>query len=597
MDYVQSALLPLSGGVDAAVVDIIERFEAQAAATPDAVAVVAGPVHVSYRELEERANRLAHALRAKGIESRSVVATCFDRTPAAFVAMLAVLKTGAAFLPMDPTHPAERHEAMCDIASARLVLSEPLPEHDEFPATPPARELDERNVRCVLFTSGSTGEPKGIALRGEAIAKVADWAVARGTGPEVWLQFTSLGFDVSLQEIFGALLSGGSLVLVTEEHRRDPVALLRLVAEQGVQRLYLSPAFLRQLAAAAVAHPELTESLTLNEVVSAGEQLRLNADIRRFFAVTGAVLENQCGPSETHQATACTMVGDPVKWPETPPLGRPLPGVSAYLLDTSLQPVATGERGELYLGGKGVAQGYVGRPVLTAQRFLPDPFSPEPGARMYRTGDLTRVISTGEIEFLGRADNQVKVRGHRVEPSEVDAVLGAHPDVRETVTVPRRSTDDAWSLAAYLVAVPGRKVPHAAELRAFVRTRLPEYMVPSSFVPLDALPLNTNGKVDRSALPAPGAEHRNLTTPYVAPGNPQQKLIRDIWAEALGVDAVGVEDDFLELGGNSLQAMRIASRVSQAFDVDVTVRVLFDSPTVGRLARAVEELVIGELSR
>jgi amino acid adenylation domain-containing protein len=577
-------------------VDIIERFEACAAAAPEAVALVAGADRVSYRELDERANRLAHALRAKGIERETVVATCFGRTADAFVAMLAVLKTGGAFLPMDPVHPAERHEAMCAVADARMLLGAPLPEHDGFPATPPPRVVGERDVRCVIFTSGSTGQPKGIALTSEAIAKVADWATARTTAPEVWVQFTSLGFDVSLQEIFGALLSGGSLVLVSEDHRRDPVALLRLLAESGAQRLYLSPAFLRQLAGAAAAHPELTAAVRLTEVVSAGEQLRLTADIRRFFAVTGAVLENQCGPSETHQATAFTMVGDPARWPDPPPLGRPLPGVRAYLLDAALLPVADGTPGELYLAGAGVARGYVGRPDLTAERFLPDPFADEPGTRMYRTGDLARTLATGELEFLGRVDNQVKVRGHRVEPSEVDAVLGAHPDVRETVTVARQAPDGTWALVSYLVAAPGREVPHAAELRGFARSRLPEYMVPGALVPLAALPLNTNGKVDRAALPEPGAAHRNLTTPYVPPGNPQQTLIRDIWAEALGVDGVGVEDDFLELGGNSLQAMQIAARISQTFDVDVSVRVLFDAPTVGRLAEVVEELVIAELS-
>ncbi|MGY3684495.1 non-ribosomal peptide synthetase [Streptomyces sp. TE33382] len=597
--------------------DIIERFEERASLDPDATALVAAQERMTYRELDSRADRLAHLLQWRGAGPETVVGLCMDRRPEAFVAMLAVLKTGGAVLPMDPGHPAQRLRDNLAACGALLLLTEAahteafqgldipvLPCEEladavaEYPATRPARFLHEAALRHVLFTSGSTGRPKGIGLPSASVRNVAEWAVHRLDGPQVFLQFTSLGFDVSLQEIFGALLSGGSLVLVREEHRQDPAALLDLMVRERVERIYLSPAFLRQLARAALQDKARLSALVLTEIVSAGEPLRLTPEVREFIgALPGTVLENQYGPSETHQATACTLTGGLERWPDTPPLGRPLPGVRGHVLDGRLAPVADGQPGELYLTGVGVSRGYLGRPELTASRFLPDPHG-APGGRMYRTGDVVRRSSTGEFEFVGRSDGQVKIRGHRVEPGEVDAVFTSHPRIREAATVAHRAGDGTWELTAYLVPRPGAVLPAAAELRAFAGRRLPDYMVPGALMALEELPLNKNGKVDRAALPRPDGVWRDGSTAYIPARNPQQVLIRDIWAQALERDPghIGIDDAFLDLGGNSLRAMQVLARVRQVFDVDLPVRVLFDSPTVRRLARAVEEAIIADLS-
>ncbi|WP_328967341.1 non-ribosomal peptide synthetase [Streptomyces sp. NBC_00239] len=595
--------------------DIIERFEERARTAPGSPAIVAGREQVGYGELDTRANRLAHFLRSRGAGPETVVGICMSRRPEAFVAMLAALKTGAAFQPLDPGHPAQRLVESLTASGALLLLTEralarefdgaPLPVLpcedlaaglDVYPATRPDRLLPEQGLRCVIFTSGSTGRPKGIGLTSASIANVADWAVTRLPGPQVFLQFTSLGFDVSLQEIFGALLSGGSLVLVEERHRQDPAALLDLMARERVQRVYLSPAFLRQLARTALQDPDLIRRLVLTEIVAAGEPLRLTPEIRRFLgALDGTVLENQYGPSETHQATACTLTGGLPAWPDSPPLGRTLPGVRGHVLDADLAPVPDGEPGELHIAGTGVNRGYLGRPDLTAERFLPDPYGP-PGSRMYRTGDLVRRDADGgQLEFIGRIDGQVKIRGHRVEPAEVDAVLAGHPDVQEAATVARQSAEGSWQLTAYLVPAPGRALPGRAALRAYAEQRLPSYMVPAALVPIDALPLNKNGKLDRAALPRPDGP-LDPAAASVPPQNPQQEIIHDIWAEALERERIGIDDAFLDLGGDSLRAMWIVSRVRQAFGVDLEVRALFDAPTVRALAHTVEEALIAEIT-
>ncbi|MFE7614804.1 amino acid adenylation domain-containing protein [Streptomyces sp. NPDC057496] len=595
--------------------DIIEHFEERARLGPGDLAIVAGEDRVSYGALDARANRLAHCLRRRGAGPETVIGICMSRRPEAFVAMLAVLKTGAAFQPMDPGHPAQRLTENLAASGALLLLTERalagafhearlpvLPYEDvtaepaACPETRPDRRLPAQGLRCVIFTSGSTGRPKGIGLTSESIVNVADWAVTRLPGPQVFLQFTSLGFDVSLQEIFGALLSGGSLVLVQEKHRQDPVALLDLMARERVQRIYLSPAFLRQLARAALQEPGLADRLVLTEIVAAGEPLRLTPDVRRFLgAMDGTVLENQYGPSETHQATACTLTGGLADWPDSPPLGRPIPGVRGQVLDEHLAPVPDGEPGEFYIAGTGVNRGYLGRPDLTAERFLPDPYGP-PGSRMYRTGDLVRRdAAAGRLEFIGRIDGQVKIRGHRVEPAEVDTVLTLHPDVQDAVTVARQSAEGTWQLTAYLVPAPGRTLSSRAALREFVGQRLPSYMVPGRMVPVAALPLNENGKVDRAALPPPD-DLLDPSAEPVPPQNPQQEIIHGIWAEALERERLGIDDTFFDLGGDSLRAMQIISRVRQAFGVDLEVRNLFDAPTVRGLARAVEEAIVAEVT-
>lgn len=571
--------------------DLIDRLHRQVHRSPGAVAVVDRGTQTSYRELDERANRLAHRLIEGGVGPEVVVGMCLPRGLEAITGMLAIMKAGGVYLPLDPAYPHARLSYLVRASQARLVLGGPgfgvpgvMPgtDVDALPATPPDRPRVGDSLMCVIFTSGSTGQPKGIGLPSRTIENVADWAL-RVPAPRICAQFCSLGFDMSLQEVFGTLLGGGTLVVVGEEQRKDPFLLLELLERERVERLYLSPGFLRRLAAAYLSLSPRPR-LALREIIAAGEVLRVTNEVRRFLAGTGAVLENQYGPSETHQATANPLRGAPDEWPASPAVGTPVPHVAVHVLDERLDPA---ESGEIYIGGRGVARGYLGQPALTAERFLPDPFAGRPGAVMYRTGDLGRRTPDG-IEFLGRVDDQVKVRGFRVEPSEVESAILAHPDVREAAVVARRDGDGDWRLDAY-AAGPA----DAAALRAFLEQRLPGHVMPATVQILDRLPLNHNGKVDRAALPEPS--DRPAGTPYAAPENEQEAVLCGIFAEVLGIARVGVHDDFGELGGNSLAAAKIATRIVRDFGVQLPVRTVFQRPTVRGLARAVEEALIAEI--
>ena len=571
--------------------DLIDRLHRQVRRSPGAVAVVDRGSRTSYRELDERANRLAHHLIEGGVGPEVVVGMCLPRGLEAITGLLAIMKAGGVYLPLDPAYPHARLTSLVRASQARLVLGgsgfgvpEVMPGTvvDALPATPPDRPSAGDSLVCVIFTSGSTGQPKGIGLPSRTIENVADWAL-RASAPRVCAQFCSLGFDMSLQEIFGTLLGGGTLAVVDEEQRKDPFLLLELLERERVERLYLSPGFLRRLAAA---YLSLTPRprLALCEIIAAGEVLRVTNEVRRFLAETGALLENQYGPSETHQATANPLQGAPAEWPASPAVGTPVPNVAVHVLDERLDPA---ESGEIYIGGRGVARGYLRQPALTAERFLPDPFAGRPGAVMYRTGDLGR-RTPGGIEFLGRVDDQVKVRGFRVEPSEVESAILAHPDIREAAVVARRDGDGDWRLDAYAAGPV-----ETAALRAFLELRLPGHLMPATVQILGRLPLNHNGKVDRAALPEPS--DRLAGTPYAAPENEQEAVLCGIFAEVLGVEQVGVHDEFGELGGNSLAAAKIVTRIVREFGVQLPVRIVFEQPTVRGLARAVEEAVIAEI--
>ncbi|MGA4844129.1 non-ribosomal peptide synthetase [Streptomyces sp. G45] len=578
--------------------DVVDRFHRQVELTPDAVAVVGDDGHrTTYRALDARANRLAHQLRARGIGAEDVVGCCLPRGVEAITGLLAIMKAGGVYLPLDGTYPHDRLARLVAVSGARLVLGPegfgapsllpdlsgpPGPGTDAESATPPERHASPDRLLCVIFTSGSTGRPKGIGLPARTLANVADWAL-RVPNPRVCAQFCSLGFDMSLQEVFGALLAGGSLVTVTEERRKDPFLLLDLLAREQVERLYLSPSFLRQLAGAHLSAPDRPR-LALREIIAAGEPLRVTEEVRRFLAETGATLENQYGPSETHQATANPLPGPASDWPADPALGAPITDVTVHLLDDRLRPV---DEGEVYIGGRGVARGYVGQPGLTAERFVPDPFAAAPGARMYRTGDRAQRTPRG-LAFVGRVDDQVKVRGFRVEPAEVEAALAGHPRVREAAVLARRTPEGAWRLDGYAVATES-----PAALRAYLSERLPEHMVPATLQALEKLPLNQNGKVDRTALPAP--DDLRPQTPYTAPDNDQERILCDVFADVLDVKRVGVDDDFMELGGNSLLAARVVTRVFTEFGVRLPVSLVFREATVRALARAVEDAILAEI--
>ncbi len=597
-------------------VRVQEIFEAQAERQPWAPAVeMAGEVWL-YGELESRANRLARHLQALGVGFESAVGICLERSLALPMAVLAVLKAGGAYVALDPTYPTERLEGMAGNAGlAALVTATPLldrlppsllavplvlldraaangiaGEDETRPACPAAVD----NLAYILYTSGSTGRPKGIAMPHRPLANMVAWQL-RATAPGLrTLQFASLAFDVSFQEMFTAWGSGGCVVLLADEVRRDAVALFRFLASERIERLFLPFVALQQLAETpeTPGAPENAALPPLREVMAAGEQLRVTDPVRRLFLrLPGSRLENHYGPSEAHAVTAFTLLAPAAGWPDLPPIGRPIPNHRVLLLDRLSpvpgEPVPPGVLGEIYVGGAGLSRGYLGRPDLTAERFLPDPWGGEAGARLYRTGDLARFRTSGLLDYLGRVDQQVKVRGFRVEPGEVEAVLAAYPGVRAAavLAVPGKGSAGV-RLVAYVVA----EGVSGGELRAFLAERLPDYMVPSAFVALADLPLTPSGKLDRRSLARfePAAE-----LPGGGEGPPPRSaveiLLAGIWSEILGVEGIGTADNFFELGGHSLLATQVLARVRQVLEVEIAVKRLFETPTLGGLAEAIEE--------
>ncbi|HEX2187467.1 MAG TPA: amino acid adenylation domain-containing protein [Longimicrobiaceae bacterium] len=584
-----------------------ELFAEQAARTPGAPAVVFEGSALSYAGLDARADALARDLRLRGVGPETRVGICVPRGPAMAVAVLGALKAGGAWVPLDPDYPAERLAYLLEDSGARVLvtteeLRERLPElggevvvlGEE--GTPLPRPLPRKGggengtgpdtLAYVIYTSGSTGRPKGVAVQHRAVVNYAvDMAERLGLGPDDRvLQFASPGFDVVVEELFPTWLAGGAVVFSREE-LFAPGTLLDVVAREGVTAFELPTAYwhewVRELAERGGRLPG-----RLRFVLVGGE--RVSPERLREWAALRTPLVHVFGLTET----ACTSTtlrleagDDGGRWGNLP-VGRPTGNVRLYVLDRGGQPLPPGLPGELFVGGEGVARGYLGRPALTAERFVPDPFAAEGGARMYRTGDRVRWLADGTLEFLGRIDHQVKIRGFRIEPGEVEAALERHPAVHEAVVLVREDAPGDRRLAAYFTA--DGEAPAAAALRAHLAGELPEYMVPSAFVALDAFPLTPHGKLDRRALPVPeGGSGRE----YVAPAGATERVLAAAWAEVLRVDRVGVHDDFFELGGHSLLATRLVSRVRESLGVELPLRALFEAPTVGGLAERVDALV------
>nr|QEO74596.1 condensation domain-containing protein [uncultured bacterium] len=557
---------------------IVELFEAQVARTPDAIAVTCEGTALSYAELNRRANRLAHRLIARGAGPERFVALLLPRSAEMVVAILAVLKSGAAYVPIDPAYPQDRIAAMLADAAPVAVLTEAeLSDVDGEDGNPVDVAVSPDSPAYVIYTSGSTGTPKGVIIPHSNVTRLftaTDHWFGFGER-DVWTLFHSYAFDFSVWELWGALLYGGRLVVVPHAVSRDPARFLRLLADERVTVLNQTPSAFYQLMAADRDGPEIGERLCLRYIVFGGEALDLwrLADWYARHRDDAPTLINMYGITETTvhvsyialaAAAAAAATGSTI--------GVAIPDLAPYVLDRWLQPVPPGVVGELYVAGAGLARGYLNRAGLTAARFIADPFG-APGTRMYRTGDLVHWTPTGDLEYLGRADQQVKIRGFRIELGEIEAALLRHPAVREAVVVARDGR-----LVAYTVGA-------ADDLRAFVAQSLPDYMVPAAFVTMDALPLNNNGKLDRKALPAP--EVAVGETGYVAPRTRTEHVIAEIWAEVLGAQRVGADDNFFDLGGDSILSIQVVSRIRGALGVDVSPRAVFTHPTVAGLAAAV----------
>ncbi|MFF0433769.1 amino acid adenylation domain-containing protein [Streptomyces sp. NPDC004327] len=593
-------------------------FERQAELRGDAVAVSGPDGRLTYRDLERDANRLAHHLRSLGVGPEVPVAVRLERTTTLVTALLAVLKAGGAYVPVDPASPAERQEFMLADAGATVLVTDRAdgvrgtahtvltgPGGTDLSGCPAEAPADgggavAANLAYVIYTSGSTGTPKGVMVEHRQVTALLTGTREHfGFGPDdVWSMFSSAAFDVSVWEMWGALLHGGRLVVVPDDVRRAPQDFHGLLHREGVTVLNQTPAAFRQLVRY---EEELAESggtpaeLALRVVVFAGEALPPQM-LRPWLARHGEdrpELVNMYGITETTvHSTYRRMTEADLTGPGSM-IGEAFGGWTMRVAGADGLPAAPGTAGELYVGGAGVARGYLGRPALTAERFLPDPDATVPGARRYRSGDSARELPAGgDHEYLGRLDHQVKIRGYRIELGEIENALTAHPEVRDTVVVVDEDAAGDKRLVAYWVAAgSAADAAGPSELREHLGRTLPEYMVPNVFVGLDRLPLTINGKVDRRALPAPEAVRPDLDADFAAPATPVEKTLADVWAGLLSVDRVGLDDDFFELGGHSMLATQAVAVAKERLGVPVTLRMLFDLPTVRELAGALEELL------
>jgi len=593
---------------------LIELFESRVAKSPESVAVVLGERQLTYQELNQRANQLAHFLRKSGVGPEVLVGLCVERSPEMIVGLLGILKAGGAFLPLDPDYPAERLTYMISDAQLALIVTQQsllkqLPEQnistvcferdqEQLQAESlenPAALASHDNVAYVIYTSGSTGKPKGVMICHGAFVNhcVNMQKHFQLDANDRVLQFASINFDASLEQIFPTLLAGACLVL------RGPDIWSAAEFHEKLVRHRLSvvnppTAYWHQLVQEWIAsHLQITEELRL--MIVGGDAMREESvKLWSQIASSSIPLLNAYGPTETTITSTTQEIFLQINKNgginTTIPIGKPLPHRVIYILDKMGFPTPVGVAGELCIGGICLARGYLKRPDLTAERFVPDPFGKIQGARLYRTGDLVRFLPDGSIEFIGRVDHQVKIRGFRVELGEIESILKQHPSIQEAVvTIKSEPTGDKRVVAYLLADTATEALPAGAELRNFLSQQLPDYMLPAVFMFLDAFPRTPIGKIDRLALPEPEIDRTALESNYVAPTNPVEEIIAEIWAKALNVEKVGIHDNFFALGGHSLMATQIIARVREQFQVDIPLKRIFEAPTIANLALIIAE--------
>lgn len=579
-------------------------FEAQVLRTPEAIALLFEEQHWTYQDLNMRATTLAHVLRSQHVGPEVPVAVFLHHSPLLVIAVLAIHKAGGVYLPLDPQYPPDRLTYMLTDARASLLLTvsslvTSLPTDtvrvlclDHKQQTNGQQEqklllnqLHPDNLAYIIYTSGSTGRPKGTLNTHRGIVNRMIWgqSLCQITTTDTLLLEVSSSFDVFIWELYWPLIAGAKLLLARPGGQRDPSYLVHVLYEQQVSIAHFSPSLLQAL----LDEPVLERCVHLRHIFCGGEVLSLSLQ-ERCWQHINVNLHNQYGPTETaahmthwlcrHEPDATNV-----------PIGFPITNMRIHLLDADLRPVTEGSPGELYIGGPGVGRGYLDQPALTAERFLPDPFSQQAGMRLYRSGDMVRQRANGALEFLGRLDKQVKIRGFRVELEEIEAVLCQHPMVREAVVCIRQeSTGDAIPIA---YVVPAQEdIPQTNELRAFLERQLPWFMLPAAWVALSSFPLTTNGKIDRAALPLPDQARYGLSTVFQAPRTDTEKKLSLIWKQVLGVEQVGIYDDFFELGGHSLKATQVIARVRTTFFVEVSLLDFFMEPTILSLAEIIEEI-------
>jgi amino acid adenylation domain-containing protein len=584
------------------VLSIAQRVAAIALSSPMAKAVVTERETLSYEELNSRANRLANRLIGDRIRPDQIVAICLDRSINSIVCALAALKLGSAYLPIDPNQPIERITAMLNdaepaalittknlslqLATERfIVLTEDDLDSREYSAEAPAVAISANQLAYVIYTSGSTGQPKGVEVTHANLMNLVDWHQNEFevTAEDRASHLASIGFDAAVWEVWPYLTAGATLYLPNGETRLSPEMLRDWLVTNQITISFLPTALAERIM-----------------------QLNWPAETALRFLLTGAdtlhrypdkdlpfTLVNNYGPTEcTVVATSCRV--SPDSGDGLPAIGRAIPNTTVYLLNENLSPVADGETGELYIGGAGVARGYLNQAELTAEKFVADPFSAEHSARMYRTGDLARVRSDGELAYVGRVDEQIKIRGYRIEPGEIEAAIDKHSSVAESVVVARGCDCADLRLTAYLTLRNGR-TPSATELRESLKSSLPDYMLPAQFVRLENLPLTASGKIDRLQLPEPSLENTLREENFSAPSSPIEERLAKIICELFNLPAVSVNDNFFLLGGHSLLGAQLIVKIRSAFGVDLTLRALFDAPTIADLSREIERLVVARV--